>query len=190
MMSEQLERGSNAARQRLSDLMDGRAEPGQVDAACAAWQDDPNARECWHTYHLIGDVLRSDELAATPTADAAFVRALRERLATEPVPLPRRPLARHIPRWPAASVAAVAGVAAVFGVVAVLRSGAPGLASDAGTGIAAVAPPAQVALSGKLVRDAELDRYLTTHRRVGGNSAMLVPGAVVRSVDTIAIDDR
>ena len=34
-------------------------------------------RSTWHAYHLIGDVLRSDDLARPPARDAAFLAALR-----------------------------------------------------------------------------------------------------------------
>ena len=69
-------------RALLSALADGEADAAQ--AGCALWRDDAEARATWHTYHLIGDVLRSDDLAAQPARDAAFLAALRERLAAEP----------------------------------------------------------------------------------------------------------
>ena len=56
-------------------------------APSQAWRDDPEARASWHAYQLIGDVLRSEDLAAEPAADEAFLVALRARLADEPVVL-------------------------------------------------------------------------------------------------------
>ena len=41
----------------------------------------PTRASSWHAYQLIGDVLRSDDLAAEPAADEAFLVALRARLA-------------------------------------------------------------------------------------------------------------
>ena len=57
----------------LSAAADGDADA--LGAACLAWRDDAAARSTWHAYHLIGDVLRSGELATTPQRDAAFLRA-------------------------------------------------------------------------------------------------------------------
>jgi len=108
----------------LSTLADGEAPATAADEACRQWQTDDALRSDWHVYHLIGDVLRSDELASTPARDAAFVHAVRARLADEPVPLAPRPLpaaAPRVRRWLAP--AAVAAGFAVVGVgVFVLRA--------------------------------------------------------------------
>lgn len=76
-----------ARRQALSDLMDGAADDGDATRACAAWREDGQTRADWYAYHLIGDVLRSEDLAHRPQRDAAFLAALRTRLAAEPVVL-------------------------------------------------------------------------------------------------------
>ena len=75
------------ARERLSALVDGELEIGAVSQACAHWRRSAGLRESWHAYQLIGDVLRSDDLASDPAHDAEFLNALRRRLAVEPVPL-------------------------------------------------------------------------------------------------------
>ena len=59
----------------LSALTDGELEPAQVAEACARWRDDSELRGRWHAYQLIGDVLRSEDLAASGTRDAAFLAA-------------------------------------------------------------------------------------------------------------------
>lgn len=76
-----------ARRQALSDLMDGAADDGDAARACAAWREDGHSRADWYAYHLIGDVLRSEDLAHRPQRDEAFLAALRTRLAAEPVVL-------------------------------------------------------------------------------------------------------
>ena len=81
----------------LSALTDGELEPAQVAEACARWRDDSELRGRWHAYQLIGDVLRSEDLAASGTRDAAFLAALRERLANEPVVLAPEPAAAAAP---------------------------------------------------------------------------------------------
>src|SRR4051812_30230061 len=79
--------GDAAALENLSALSDGEADAPAIARACAAWRDDAGLRSAWHAWHLIGDVLRSDDLACRPGRDAAFVAALRRRLAAEPVVL-------------------------------------------------------------------------------------------------------
>ncbi len=123
-----------AVRQWMSALADGQSDV--LPSACAAWASDSVAREAWHDYHLIGDVLRSEDLATAPARDEAFLAALRVRLAQEPAivaPTPvvaaaaaeTRPAAGRTPsrRW--AVAAAAAGVMMVGGVVVMLREGAP-----------------------------------------------------------------
>jgi sigma-E factor negative regulatory protein RseA len=70
----------------LSALVDGEADASMAAAASAAWRDDARVRERWHRYQLIGDVLRSEELAGTGQ-DAEFLEGVRARLAHEPVVL-------------------------------------------------------------------------------------------------------
>src|SRR5215813_5291888 len=79
--------GDASALERLSALSDGELDTPGVAHACTLWRDDPVIRSAWHAYHLIGDVLRSDDLAGRPAHDVAFVASLRTRLATEPVVL-------------------------------------------------------------------------------------------------------
>jgi sigma-E factor negative regulatory protein RseA len=105
-------------RADLSALMDGHAGAGELQRCGAAWRDDPQTRSTWHAYHLIGDVLRSDELAGSPARDAALLAALRRRLADEPTVL--APAALPTPRVSAAGPGGAgprpgAGVFAVAG---------------------------------------------------------------------------
>ena len=81
----------------LSALADGEADAAEVARACAAWRDDGKVRTQWNTYHLIGDVMRSDELADA-SSSTHFLKSFRERLAQEPVVLaPAGLVARHQP---------------------------------------------------------------------------------------------
>ena len=126
---------SAAARERLSALVDGELESHVVVQACTAWRDDAEHRSTWHAYQLIGDVLRSDDLASEPSRDVAFLSALRGRLATEPVVLaPQQPVEaaasadRVVPAssrahgwtWVGASAVA-AGFVAVAGLLVLTR---------------------------------------------------------------------
>ncbi len=174
-----------ATRESLSAAVDGQA--GALDPACQAWRDDEQARATWHCYHLIGDVMRSQELATEPAHDAAVLHAVRQRLAVEPVVLApaaaAHPHAR--PRWwtPAA---AAAGVAAVAGVLVVSRLAAPDAVTAPPQALAeAAAPPAAVAVpsSAELIRDARLDDYLRAHQSARGGVGAAVPGSALRRVE-------
>lgn len=82
----------NEAREHLSALVDGELDAGAVARACAQWRESDALRASWHAYQLIGDVLRSDDLASDPVRDAAFMVALSARLVEEPVVLAPRAL--------------------------------------------------------------------------------------------------
>lgn len=185
-------------RAMLSALADGEAaaEPG-----CALWRDDAQARATWHAYHLIGDVMRSDDLAARPARDAAFLASLRERLAAEPVVLAPAPAV--VPRrqaWlrrAAVPAAMAAGFVAVAGVLVVARAPAPGADGPlvaVGTRPnpalqltgAAAAPPQPLVISGRFVRDPQLDAYLRAHRDAMGGVPAALPGGMPRNIETLA----
>jgi sigma-E factor negative regulatory protein RseA len=182
----------------LSALSDGEADAATAAAITAAWRDDAPLRARWHRYQLIGDVLRSEDLAQTPAADAAFLSALRERLASEPVVLaptivtpsgePRllEPTRR---RWMGAGAIA-AGFVAVAGAVFVLRPATEAPSAQLALQQPAVAPqvlaaaepePQATAANSVLVHDAGLDRYLAAHQQFGGNSALAVPSGFMRN---------
>ncbi|MFN0185643.1 MAG: hypothetical protein ACKVQR_17660, partial [Aquabacterium sp.] len=50
--------------------------------------------------------------------------------------------------------------------------------------------PAPQGLTGSLIRDARLDRYFETHRRVSGFGVGQVPGADLRTVDAVVQEPR
>jgi sigma-E factor negative regulatory protein RseA len=176
----------------LSDLADGRLDDAAIVRGCAAWAADPEARRTWHAYHLIGDVLRSDDLASAPAADAAFLAALRRRLGAEPVVLaPARSRRLHRLWW--RPMVAAAGFVAVAGVVVVLRQADPAatagplMASQGGVvlPVAAVGTKRQPApvSAGQMLRDARVDEYLRAHREPLAGSPVALPGGAMRSVD-------
>src|SRR5882757_3475265 len=82
-----------AALERLSALVDGELDSDATAQACGHWRENGELRSSWHAYHVIGDVLRSDDLACDPARDAGFLQAFRARLKDEPVVLAPQPLA-------------------------------------------------------------------------------------------------
>jgi sigma-E factor negative regulatory protein RseA len=188
-------------RAALSALMDG--DDGAADEACHAWRGDASARADWHAYHLIGDVMRSDEHRADGARDARFLVAVRARLATEPVVLAPAPMpaatplarARSARRW-MAPTAVAAGFMAVAGALMVTRISAPdsttaSLAAATATpaaGVPAVAVAASQAAieTAPMVRNAELDRYLAAHRQYANGAVQVAPGGAVRNAAATA----
>lgn len=74
------------SRETISALADGEAGGAAAASACQAWRHDADLRATWHAYHLIGDAMRSPELADAGDSER-FLQKLRGRLAEEPVVL-------------------------------------------------------------------------------------------------------
>ncbi len=191
-------------REDVSALVDGELDAAGSAAVCAAWARNAAIRRDWHTWQLIGDVLRSEDLATEVARDARLLAAVRERLAGEPVVL--APAAAMAPallkarpsRWVVPSAIA-AGFVLVVGVVSLVQPGGPTAPSPiplAGSGTAPVAtasvaavpptpasvePQTAVVADGKLIRDARLDRYLVAHKQFASTSALGVPSTFLRS---------
>ncbi|WP_353235092.1 sigma-E factor negative regulatory protein [Diaphorobacter ruginosibacter] len=75
--------GDIVKREQLSALADGELVSAQC-AEAVAFADSDEGRAAWHEYHLIGDVLRSSELARPLSCD--LVSRLRAQLAQEARP--------------------------------------------------------------------------------------------------------
>lgn len=76
---------SQQAFETVSALMDGQLREADASAALQLMASD-EARECWQVYHLVGDVLRSADLAAGGR-DGAWLASLSARLQQESHPL-------------------------------------------------------------------------------------------------------
>ena len=178
----------------MSSLADGELDHHAVADGCSLWRDDAASRADWHAYHLIGDVMRCDDLASLPRGDAAFVARLRLRLADEPAIVAPMPAAARR-NW-LAPAAIAAGFMAVAGVVVVMQMSNPAPASPmlaagpaassdlrrAGNGTTA---QGAMVVDAELIRDAQIDRYLRAHREMSAGQAAALPGGVLRNVDTI-----
>jgi sigma-E factor negative regulatory protein RseA len=184
----------------ISALADGDA--AALDRGCELWRSDADARATWHAYHLIGDVMRSDDLAVRPARDQDFLASLRTRLADEPVLLAPAPVApaatpRRRQRW-LLPAAAAAGFVAVAGVTVVARMSADGAGGTlvaterpAAGPIRAVATQAEprtrsLVYEGRFIRDAQLDAYLEAHRQAYGGRAATVPGGMPAYAEAVA----
>jgi sigma-E factor negative regulatory protein RseA len=187
--------------ERISALADGQlhgeAFALAVEAACA----DPEARATWHAYHVVGDVLRSRELAlGAPAPD--FVARLSARLAQEqpglaadrpvlgiPLDQPVMPAAANDGtfRWKlVAGVASMAAVAAVGWSVlgpAGPSASQPQLASASKPApvVAEATVLARTQTGALMIRDPRLDELLAAHRQFGGASALQMPAGFLRN---------
>jgi sigma-E factor negative regulatory protein RseA len=182
-----------SAKERLSALADGEVDGAEPASLCAGWAANAATRRDWHTWHLIGDVLRSEDLASDPHRDRQLCAAIRARLHHEPVVLAPGPVtAGHRGRW-AVGGAIAAGLVVVVGTFTVLRPGndSPVLAQGRPAVVpvvVATAPAAEqsvaeepVVADVRMIRDAQLDRYLAAHKQFAGTSALGVPSAFLRS---------
>ena len=176
-------RSGSAEAERLSALVDGEADAVASDAACAAWKGDVEVRRTWHAWQLIGDVLRSEDLASSAERDQRFLVALRTRLAVEPVVLAPAPLSapaeatasrdggaaarRSSGRWMLPSAIA-AGFMLVVGTFAVLRPGGP-------------ASPAQAVAMADAGSDAASPlRQVSSRESADPRTAVVVNGRLIR----------
>ena len=183
MQSQACSRG-----ERLSAVVDGEwlDEPGRPGAMLAGLS--PGDRAAWSEYHLIGDALRSDELALDPAASRAFLGRFSTQLELEPHVMAPSALAagswRGLRRRVAPALAIAAAVATLSWIVV------PQLQHADGTGGAmqtaarhdAVQTVAAVSSDGRdanIIRDASLDQYLEAHQQFAQQPMM--PGALVRA---------
>ncbi|WP_028603049.1 sigma-E factor negative regulatory protein [Ottowia thiooxydans] len=175
--------------EQVSALMDGQLSGAEFDAA-AQNASLGEMRESWHAYHVIGDVLRSSELADC-RRDALFLERLSGRLKLEAaLPAAVKPVAVEIPipvvveervrrsaandgvfRWKlVAGLASFAAVAAIgWGTLGSLgpRAAGPQMAQSSTPGLTLAETEAPV-----MLRDARLDELLSEHRQASGASAL------------------
>jgi sigma-E factor negative regulatory protein RseA len=178
----------------ISALADGQLQGAALQRGLEAAVSDPAAAEAWQTYHLIGDVLRSRELAGG-TAPAQFLARLQESLrleqplagpAVRPIQVQpaaqaanvRRPAANEGRFWKlVAGFASVAAVAAIGWTVVGILGG-----KDAGAQLAGAGDRQQAGVvlanttGGTMLRDPKLDQLLQAHRQLGGATALQTPG--------------
>ena len=184
------------SQEQISALADGQLRGDAFAQAVQRVAADADAREAWATFHLIGDVLRSGDLA-TATPPAAFLSRFQARLEVElaqlPVPVVAPP--RAVPGFdrqqPAANEASwrwklVAGFTSVTAVAAIGWNllGAGGTAAQPQLAAAPAAASNQMLAGterGTMIRDARLDQLLAAHRQFGSATALQTSGGFLRN---------
>jgi sigma-E factor negative regulatory protein RseA len=180
----------------ISAMADGQLQGEAFARGIEVAASDPVALEAWHTYHLIGDVLRSGEFTVG-TVPAAFLSRLQIRLHQEqrlaPVArsdiqfAPSRPVG-SAPRAAAndasfrwklvAGFASLAAMAAIGWSVTGLVTGKPEQAQLANAQGGTVLAGTE---RGVMIRDPRLDELLAAHRQLGGASALQTPAGFLRN---------
>lgn len=174
----------------LSALADGQLGEQDFAAALEACAQDNAVLDCWNTYHLIGDFLRSPADLPAPMGtggEMSFVTRFSARLVQEPIatatavpaalaPLDTAIVHHHGPasndgifRWKlVAGVASLAAVSAIAWNVSGLMAPVfvPQLAQASSPQIVVTSP------QGPMVRDARLAEMLAAHRQFGTASAL------------------
>lgn len=192
-------------REQLSALVDGQLD-GEEWAQALQFASEDDGRSSWHLYHLVGDVLRSPELAHHAADNGEFLHRLQHRLAQEPLvgrPLqegletavaPPAPL-RQAANAPVFHWKMLAGLASVAVVAVVgwnswgsLQGGTPagGVQLAAAPSAAPVQAPPTVALAANqapqvMLRDPRLDELLAAHKQFGATSALQMPAGFLRN---------
>lgn len=178
----------------ISALADGQLAGDAFARGVELAAADPQARQAWHTYHLIGDVLRSGEHAAG-ALPAEFLGRLQMRLQNEQVPSPASsgmamPGPSREPVQAAANDASfrwkvLAGFASVAAVAAIAWTAVGGLMAKPEQAQMANSPGGTTVLAetqrGVMIRDARLDEFLAAHRQLGGASALQMPAGFLRN---------
>lgn len=193
----------------LSALVDGEADEADWAHLLTA-QTRSDSLADWHSYQVIGDVLRTSAPAMSQRAPQDFLAGFHARLqadashmqatpvaqATPAVPdLPAAPVASvaHV-RAPAANdalfrwklVAGVASLAAVMAVSWTVLGTVPGTSGAAGQLAASGNPSGSAAVvvntvQGPVLRDPQLEALMAEHRQYGGMSALQMPAGFLRN---------
>jgi sigma-E factor negative regulatory protein RseA len=191
MGSVSMQSQASSRGERLSAFVDGELF-GEEHLNKFISELDHEDRASWSHYHLIGDALRSDELAVNPAASSAFLAGFAARFEQEPhvlapaaMPVARRLLALRRRVVPAFAVAAAA--ATLTWIVVPQLQGVPGVAqvasvqshADSVQRVAMASVPtasAQPVQDGNIIRDASLDQYLEAHQQFAQQPVM--PGSM------------
>jgi len=190
-------------REQLSALADGQLQGDEL-AQALEFAAQAEGQATWQLYHLVGDVLRSPELALHQQGNHSMVMRVREQLAQEPMHgrLPEAaPAVEQVVRAETAVAAnasvfrwkMAAGFASLAAVVAIGWSSLAGLQGTPSSGaqLAAAPAPAQpvapvVSVAGNdgqqvMIRDPRLDELLAAHRQFGNTSALQMPAGFLRN---------
>ncbi|CAB3749109.1 sigma-E factor negative regulatory protein [Paraburkholderia solisilvae] len=206
-MRSQASLQTSSQGERLSALIDGEWHgeghdgPGAFIAAL-----DHQDRAAWSDYHLIGDALRSDDLALNAAASRTFMSGFAARFESEAhfvapssaargrLGALRNPLGRRL--VPAFAVAAAAATLTWI-VVPQLQGANTGMQSAQVASVSSGDPLRRVAMASmpmataqpavqdaNIIRDASLDQYLEAHQQFAQQPVMAGTMPLIRAAVT------
>lgn len=178
----------NLDTERLSALIDGELDAGEAARVLDALCSDPELQRRWSDLQLVGDAIRSTEVAACHVD--GFCARVRVALRDEPTvlaPRARTPMKRYaVPGIAlAASMAAIAFVA-----VPLLRAPAPELTAQSPAPAAATVPvvaaadpatPQPTKAATAIANARALDPYFAAHRELTGGTPLPRATAYLRT---------
>ena len=196
-------------RELVSALTDGHLRGEAFACAVEASVHDADARATWHAYHVLGDALRSPDLAHC-SVSAGFMTRFQARLQAEALHAPQPAVSLPVVPQPAvvrsvqvdeaanhsvfrwkmvAGFASMAAVAAIgWNLMGSLNAGtgqtlAAAQAVPVLTAATVNTPPSSPQNGQPLVmiRDAHLDALLAAHKQFGGTSALQAPSGFLRN---------
>lgn len=176
--------------EHLSSLIDGELDSREAAAVLDALCRDAELQRRWSDLQLVGDALRSTEVAACHVD--GFCARVSRALAGEPTVLAPQPSRRAMPRFALPGLAIAASVAAIaFVAVPLLRTPAPDVtalkqapAATAPVVASAAEPPAGQAAQKAATAIANaraLDPYFAAHRELTGGTPLPRATAYLRT---------
>ena len=148
---------TNRIRQQISELADGELADEKNNETLLAMRDAEQL-QTWSIYHQIGDVLRSEQMAAP--VSAAFSARMNARLEAEPILLAPKPgLMKRIGIWPG-TLAAIAAASVAFVLAPqIILQWIPGHTTEPNpnsTNLASASP--------STAHDGQFDQYILVHQ--------------------------
>jgi len=174
--------------EHLSSLIDGELDTHEATAVLDALCRDPELQRHWSDLQLVGDALRSTEVAACHV-DGFCLRVSRA-LADEPTVLAPPRMRSALRRYAIPGIAVAASVAAIaFVALPLLRGQAPDMTAQkqpVGTApvvatIGEIAPPAVPKAPPAIVNARALDPYFAAHRELTGGTPLPRATAYLRT---------
>jgi sigma-E factor negative regulatory protein RseA len=167
----------------ISALMDGELDEHPAQQEIARLKNDPELRERWDTFHLVGDALRGE-----PMISAGFSAAFAQRLAAEPTVLAPRRVSRQARRVTTYALSAAASVSAAALVAWVAMSGPNAGSMVAGSGsdtsvqpVGATAGAAAV-IPASVSTDGTMNEYFLAHQGFSPSTAIQGLAPYIRTV--------
>jgi sigma-E factor negative regulatory protein RseA len=166
--------------EQISALIDGELDSAEAGRQLSRVKQDPDLRNTWDTYHMIGDTLRGSAMVSP-----GLERRVAQRLASEPTILaPRARSARRISPTVSYALSAAASLSAVAAVAWVALSG--NVSGTAEQATVAQAPAAAIVApqvaTVAIPEAARAHDYLLAHQGVSPSTALQGVAPYVRTV--------